>query len=582
MPAMTLFLRSLLAVLALLLLCTLWQLGAAQGRLDGVQIQPALMRELGEPDQAEPPWQRLDRLRLKQWAGPYELRFEIDLDAQAARQPLVLGLSLRAASELFWDGQALAGNGRVGRSQGEEQPGQVDHWVPLPPQTAGRHQLRVRASSQRPLALRSAEAELRLATLQTQASARYAPWLVAAAASGCLALAWGYFLLAARHASQETERHAGRRSEQRLLLALGLVGLLLPLAEAWRPLLGYAYPWHPWRLGLILGLTGLAAWLLPLALAARWRMLGPARRWGPLAGLSLLLLAGAGPGYSYDMAGYFAHVLGLLAAALMCWRGRAQEPGMAWPLLATLLCSLTLALLWPGAFLDGFYFLALALLMSLLLLGHARGLLRLGEQAARSEAQRAELQTRLLRNSMQPHWLMNTLTSLQELIETEPARASRMVDLLAEEFSQLRRLADAPLITLDQELELCRAHLRILALLRGHEITLQVEGLSDGITLPPGLLHTLVENALTHGGDLRVQPAFLLQIEQQGDTTDLRFRAPQGPGRKSDRPSGAGRQFIEASLAAAFPGRWHFSDGPDGRGHWCSLLSLPLRTGGQA
>jgi len=578
MPAMTLLLRSLLAVLALLLLCALWQLGAAQGQLTGVQIQPAQMRELSQPER---PWQKLDRRLLTQWAGPYELRFEIDLDEQAARQPLVLGLLLRAASELSWDGQALAGNGRVGLNQAEEQPGRVDHWVPLPPQTAGRHQLQVRASSHWPLALRSAEAELRIASLQNQASARYAPWLVAAAAFGCLALAWGYFLLAAHHASQQATQQTGRRSEQRLLLALGLVGLLLPLAEAWRPLLGYAYPWHPWRLGLILGLTGLAAWLLPLALAARWQLLGPARRWVPLAGLSFLLLAWAGPGYSYDMAGYFAHVLGLLAAALMCWRGRAQEPGMAWPLLATVLCSLALALIWPGAFLDGFYFLALTLLMSLLLLGHARGLLRLGEQAARSEAQRAELQTRLLRNSMQPHWLMNTLTSLQELIETEPARASRMVDLLAEEFSQLRQLGDAPLITLEQELELCRAHLRILALLRGHDIALEVEGQATGIMLPPGLLHTLVENALTHGGELHGQPAFLLQIEPQGDATELRFRAPQGPGRKSNKPSGAGRHFIETSLATAFPGRWQFSDGPDGQGHWCSLLVLPQNAGGR-
>lgn len=574
MPAMTLLLRSLLAVLALLLLCALWQLGAAQGQGAGVQIQPAQMRMLSQPER---PWQKLDRRLLAQWAGPYELRFEVDLDEQAARQPLVLGLLLRAASELSWDGQALAGNGRVGLNQAEEQPGRVDHWAPLPPQTAGRHQLHVRASSQRPLALRSAEAELRIASLQTQAAARYTPWLVAAAAFGCLALAWGYFLLAAHHASQQ----AGRRSEQRLLLALGLVGLLLPLVEAWRPLLGYAYPWHPLRLGLILGLTGLAAWLLPLALAARWQLLWPARRWGPLAGLSFLLLAWAGPGYSYDMAGYFAHVLGLLAAALMCWRGRAQEPGMAWPLLATVLCSLALALIWPGAFLDGFYFLALTLLMSLLLLGHARGLLRLGEQAARSEAQRAELQTRLLRNSMQPHWLMNTLTSLQELIETEPARASRMVDLLAEEFSQLRQLGDAPLISLEQELELCRAHLRILALLRGHDLMLEVEGQAAGIMLPPGLLHTLVENALTHGGELHSQPAFLLQIEPQGDATELRFRAPQGPGRTSKGPSGAGRHFIETSLATAFPGGWRFSDGPDGLGHWCSLLRLPLNTEGR-
>ncbi|MFZ2990435.1 histidine kinase, partial [Ideonella sp.] len=351
--------------------------------------------------------------------------------------------------------------------------------------------------------------------------------------------------------------------------------------EAWRPVLGYVYPWHPWRLGLILGLTGLAAWLLPLALAARWQRLWPARWLLPLAGLSLLLLAWAGPGYSYDIAGYGAHVLGLLAATVLCWRSRRQEPAMVWPLLATLLCSLTLALLWPGAFLDGFYFLALALLMSLLLLGHASGLMRLSEQAARNEAQRAALQTRLLRNSMQPHWLMNTLTSLQELIETEPARASRMVDLLADEFVQLRRLGDAPLITLEQELALCRAHLRVLALLRGHEISLQVDGQADGIWLPPGLLHTLVENALTHGAALHRQPSFHLVIDEAEAGLVLRFQAPQGPGRSSadGTPRGAGRHFIEASLAAAFPGRWQFSDGPDGQGHWCSQLRLPHSPG---
>lgn len=572
MAPMTTLGRSLLAMLALLLLCALWQLAARQDPVPGVRELSAQMRDARRPDAQ---WEKLDRSRLASWRGPFELRFNIELGPDSPVEPLVLRLALRAASELYWDGQLLARNGRVGNSAALEQPGRIDLWAVLPPQRAGLHQLLVRASSQSAQPFASADAHWLLSTLPGHSAARFAPWLVAAAASGCLMLAWVYFMLVAWRSPQPMVRR-----EQLLLLALGAVGLLLPLIEAWRPLLGYDYPWHLVRMRLLLALSWAAAWLLPLALAARWGWPVSGPRWIAAMGLSAAALVMIAGQIGYDAASFLTHLTALLVAMGLCLRARRHEPDMAWPLFSTMVVSAALALLWPGAFLDGLYVLSLALLMSLLLLGHAAGLLRLSEQAARSEASRLELQTRLLRSSMQPHWLMNTLTSLQELIETDPARASRMVDLMAEEFGELRRLGERPLIPLQQELSLCRAHLRILSLLRSHAVEMQVEGDVNGICLPPGLLHTVVENALTHGGRLDEQPAFLLQLERNNGGVELRLRSPRGPGRMAGHAAtGSGRRFIEASLAAAFPGRWSFSDGPEGQSYWCSRWSLPCEPG---
>ncbi len=568
--------RALLVLLPMLLAYALWSLAGRSHDVPAVKLLQADMSMAG--DQTDPAglspsdWQPLDQQHLAGRHGPYWLRWRFRIGPNADTRPLGMTVSLRAASEVYWDGVLLGRNGRVGDSRQSEVAGDIDWFTPLPDDAvnAGVHELVVRASAYhldfRPY---MAGVYASIAPIDDLFSRRYGPWLVAAAAMGCIALAWLYFALVLWRTRRQPS--AGAIS----LLGIGMVGLLLPMAEAWRPLLGYAYDLHIPRLVLILGLTVLAANLLPRYIAERFAIDVPA---AAKAIFVLVLLGGALLVPSFDGKSLFVHLAGLLVALGLAWRslraGHRDAAGIVVLLLATLALLVTV----PVAFLDGLYFIALAVLMVFLLLRHAGHVLALGERSATLEAQRTQLRVQLLRNSIHPHWLMNTLTSLQELIEQAPAKASRMVDLLASEFRLLRQIDDQAVIALDTEIELCRVHLDIVATAHDTPIAFTVEGSTDGIEVPPGVLHTLVENGLTHAGvQACAREGFALAIKRADRTAELQLRSALGRGTASHDGVGTGTRFIEASLQAAFARGGSFQQhAVDGA--WLSRLGLPCES----
>ena len=521
--------------------------------------------------QAAAEWLPLDSTVLATWPGPYELRWQLKLSQD--EQALGLRLALRGAAELLCNGQLVLRSGRPGPTAAEEVPGPIDQWLALPPLSAGTHELRLLGSSHHVRVGQFANPHvgvlpMRLDDIPRQ---RFARWLVVGLAWGGLALAWLYFLHLGRASSGiQSEPQAHRRS----LIALGAVGLVLPLVESARDLWSYPYPWHSVRLQIILASTLLAAWLLPLSLALRWSW--PERpaawlgAWGCLLGLLVTI---AVPLVGYDVTSWCLHLAGLSAALGLAWRAR-RRPSALVPALLTLL-ALAYAWLWlnPAAFLDGLYTISLATVMMLLMLDHAR------EQqlhALVEAGQRQALQAQLLRTGMQPHGLMNTLAVLQELIEQRPANASRLVERLADQFNLLRALSQKDLVSLREELELARTQLDLVELARETPLPLSVEGPVDEVRVPPGVLHTLVENAITHGG-LRVDaPAFALHVTAgPGPYWHIALRSPRGAGREGG--GGQGQRFVRESLAGAFGADWSFEGAPLNEAVWLDRFSIPQR-----
>ena len=524
----------------------------------------------------------MDGAVLATWPGPYELRWQLNLAQD--EQALGLRVALRGAAELFCDGQLVLRSGQSGRTAAEEVPGDVDRWLALPPLAAGVHELRLLGSSHHTRVGQFAHSHAGVLPMRLEAvpRQRFARWLVVGLACGGLALAWFYFL----HLGQaSTDRgRPGLQVHRWSLIALGAVGLVLPLAESVRDLWGYPYPWHALRMQIILASTLLAAWLLPGSLTLRWGWPERPAPWLGAWGLALLLVvAVAVPTAGYDVASWCLHLAGLSAALTLTWRARHQANAPA-PALLTLL-SLAFAWLWldPAAFLDGLYTVTLAMVMILLMLDHAR------EQQARALAvagQRQALQAQLLRTSMQPHGLMNTLAVLQELIEQRPANASRLVERLADQLTLLRALSQQSLVSLREELALVRTQLDLIEMAREMPLPLRVDGPTDGVRLPPGVLHTLVENAITHGGVRADAPAFTLQVTAgAGRRWHIELRSPRGAGRRgggggggaagSEGGGGQGQRFVRESLASAFGADWSFESGPLNEAVWLDRFSIP-------
>ncbi|MBU2048316.1 MAG: histidine kinase, partial [Gammaproteobacteria bacterium] len=441
-------------------------------------------------------------------------------------------------------------------------PGQVDIIRVLPPSSSsGTDTLVLLASSHHQwFKLRGADAFAAVGPAASIYSLNLGPWLIAALATGALGAACLYFLAA--------QRGRPRVAGARLLLALGVVGLALPVVEAWRPLVGYAYPWHGPRLLMLLLLHLAAAILLPAYLARRFGVAVPkTARIAYLA--TLLALAAFVP--SFDGRGAALLLLSLLTSTYVLLRARG-EPDERWPILTLVVAGALAVPLAGGIFLDGPYFLFLAVLMGFLLIRHAAQLRMLDHHNAQLRGERARLSLQLLQRGIQPHWLMNTLTGLQELIEQAPMRASRMVESLAEQFDRLRESSTRPSVPLDEELALCRNHLDIVGLALDRHIGFEVEGEHNGLWLPPGVLHAQVENALTHAGaGACAEHPFRLRIQREGDRWMLELRSARGTA--PHRGQGTGTRYIEASLAATCPENWRFEQGPDGN-DWYGRMEL--------
>lgn len=533
--------------------------------VQGAQMAPADVEASGGLPTHPPQnlaWRPLDQQQLAEWHGPYWLRWQVPAPESGADHGRTVRLSLRAASQLYWNGMPWISNGAVGRTPEEEKPGRVDVVRVLPPPSGNAtNELLVLASSQQQrFALHGADAMVLIAPAPVLYGQIILPWLIAAFATGALAAACLYFLAVLRGQT--------RTPGARLLLALGVVGLALPAVEAWRSLLGYTYPWHGIRLVALLALHVAAAMLLPAYLARRFEV--PVPRAGCFIYLALIMAAAIVlPGFDTRSAAVL--LLSLLASAWVLMRAPADQEDR-WPILALLSAGLLALLVARGAFLDGPYFLLLAVLMVFLLLRHAAQLQALDRHNAWLREERARLSLQLLQRGIQPHWLMNTLTCLQELIEQSPMRASRLVESLADQFDRLRDSSSRQSIPLQDELALCRSHLDIVGLALDQRMVLEVDGEDAAISLPPGILHAQVENALTHAGAVAcARHPFRLHVQRDNARWILELRSARGSA--PHRGRGTGTRYIEASLAAASPTGWSFVQGIDGD-HWCGRIEL--------
>jgi LytS/YehU family sensor histidine kinase len=81
-------------------------------------------------------------------------------------------------------------------------------------------------------------------------------------------------------------------------------------------------------------------------------------------------------------------------------------------------------------------------------------------EAALLRSSRLKLQ--LLKKSIQPHFLMNSIASAIDWIEEHPASGVELLLALSEEFRILLDSADENLIPLERELALCQTHLTVM------------------------------------------------------------------------------------------------------------------------
>jgi sensor histidine kinase YesM len=110
-----------------------------------------------------------------------------------------------------------------------------------------------------------------------------------------------------------------------------------------------------------------------------------------------------------------------------------------------------------------------------------------------------KLKTDILLSQIQPHFLFNTLGTIDSLCEEDPALAQKVIRQLSQYMSRnLRTFSDRQLIPFREEMEQVTLYLKIMQV-RFPNIRLESELGSEEFYLPPLSVQLLVENAVLHG-----------------------------------------------------------------------------------
>ena len=114
-----------------------------------------------------------------------------------------------------------------------------------------------------------------------------------------------------------------------------------------------------------------------------------------------------------------------------------------------------------------------------------------------------EAKMQVMQAQVEPHFLFNTLASVEYLIETDPPRASamqrRLIQYLRAVLPQIRDASAST--TLGREASMVRAYLDLLKMRMEERLTVDFQ-IPDGLrsaAFPPMMLQSLVENAIKHG-----------------------------------------------------------------------------------
>jgi Histidine kinase/Histidine kinase-, DNA gyrase B-, and HSP90-like ATPase len=177
--------------------------------------------------------------------------------------------------------------------------------------------------------------------------------------------------------------------------------------------------------------------------------------------------------------------------------------------------------------------------------------------------QLVEAQLKMMQAQVEPHFLFNTLASVDYLIETDPGTASKMqknlIQYLRAALPQMREGST----TLGKEVQLCRAYLEILKFRMEDRLQYTVtvpQGLMSA-QFPPMMLQSLVENSIKHGLEPKPEGG---AVTISADIVDGRLRvtvADTGLGfAAASRPgTGVGLANVRERLSALYGGRARLS-----------------------
>jgi len=235
--------------------------------------------------------------------------------------------------------------------------------------------------------------------------------------------------------------------------------------------------------------------------------------------------------------------------------------------LASALTGIPLSLMWQGEPISLLQLLFLGLLFGSIItyffssrekIAQAQALIQ-EERIKRLSLEKEGLETRLqlLQAQVEPHFLFNSLSNILSLLDTDAGRGKEMLaDLIRYLRASLSRTRGKT-ATLEQEMELIRAYMNIYKVRMGDRLRYRIE-IPDHLKarpFPPMLIQPLVENAIRHGLEPKIEGGEISIMAQENEDYLRLAVSDTGIGLDEKTPAGIGLSNIRERLQTLFNGR---------------------------
>jgi signal transduction histidine kinase len=225
----------------------------------------------------------------------------------------------------------------------------------------------------------------------------------------------------------------------------------------------------------------------------------------------------------------------------------------------------------------------LATVVSVVVLSTLERLTSARAQAEAAQRLAAENQLRLLQSQLEPHMLFNTLANLRVLIGLDPARAQGMLDHLIAFLRATLNASRATTHPLAAEFDHLADYLALMAVRMGPRLAVQLDLPADlrALPLPPLLLQPLVENAIKHGLEPKVEGGRIeISARRDGNRLHLSVR-DTGVGLHAGAAvagTSFGLEQVRARLATLYGGNATLvlQDTPGAEGGALATIQMPL------
>lgn len=463
--------------------------------------------------------------------------------------PMGLHLEAFGAFEVYWDGILLGHNGQITQKDKPEIAGFTTSYFQIPDSLThpGRHILALRTSQshlneiKRPIGI---ELNLYAALLRT-------PLII----TSFMNLMAGAFLIAAVYYFFLYLN--SRRKEYSILIFAVICSLFFSLliAEYVKFYIAIPYTHFFLRLEIIGWLTFAIAMLVPLYFSIQFHF---QRKKILLIILFIILITVYFIKYNhFDLTAILYSRIMWFTTLIIVLNAIIQKEKGGFIVLTGLLAS---AIVNQFLLYDFGLFISFTLIILCMLYLHALRARIIEDEFQSSLLLSSRLQLELIKKNIQPHFLRNTLTSLIDWVEESPKQGAEFIQALAGEFDIMNSIAEAVLIPVRQEIELCKTHLKVMQFRKEICYEWEESGIDETEYIPPALIHTLLENGITHSipiaeSLISFKLAYLSTAVYKQYTFETHALNREV---SKKRNGGNGFRYIQARLTESYGDRWKF------------------------